>query len=130
MIIIGLCDRPLEGNTGDANIWCVHADGSGAVPLTRLRPTVPFIGSYGVTWSPDGLKLAFISDRALDGSNAQNTNEIRNVWVMNADGSGLKPLTRLTTALTTISSRVVSSPDSRKLARASLRPPSTCCGVD
>lgn len=108
--------RPLDGNVGNANIWVVNADGSGAHPLTKLARSVRFIGSYGVAWSPDGRRLAFISDRALDGSNAQNTNEITNVWVMNADGSGLRPLTKLTAALTQVSGPLVWSPDSRKLA--------------
>jgi Tol biopolymer transport system component len=111
--------RALDGNDAagwNANVWVVNSDGSGAVPLTRLGRSIRFVGSYGIAWSPGGSKLAFISDRALDGSNAQNTNEITNIWVVNADGSGLVPLTKLTAAHTYISEPVVWSPDSHKLA--------------
>ncbi|HZV60153.1 MAG TPA: hypothetical protein VFF42_07410, partial [Candidatus Eremiobacteraceae bacterium] len=55
------------------------------------------------------------SDRALDGSNQQNTAETKNIWVMNADGSGLMPLTKLTAANTSVTNPVW-SPDSRRLA--------------
>ena len=39
---------------------------------------------YGPTWSPDGRKIAFLSDR--DGT--------REVYVMNADGTGQLNVTR------------------------------------
>ena len=109
--------RSLDENSttlGSENIWVVNSDGSGAVPLTNAgRSTRIWHG--GIAWSPDGSKLAFVSDRALDGSAAPNLNEASNVWVVNADGSGLKPLTRFTDAKTPISVRVWSA-DSNKVA--------------
>ena len=47
-------------------------------------------------WSPDSRKLAYISSRALDGSDAGGGRF--NIWVMNVDGSGGLPLTRFTHA--------------------------------
>jgi len=72
------------------NIWVANADGSGAMPLTRLTP--PGGSSFQPAWSPDGSKIAFSSPRALDGSNASGTNEA-NIWVINSDGSGAVHLT-------------------------------------
>jgi TolB protein len=60
----------------EGTIDVVGADGSGAVTLAGD-------GSYEPAWSPDGSKIAFQSKR--DGS--------MNVYVMNADGSGVTKLT-------------------------------------
>jgi TolB protein len=87
-------NNPNTNNT--SNIWAMNADGSGAAPLTQL--TAPGADSLFPVWSPDGSKIAFQSRRALSGNNGTNTNNIRNIWVMNADGSGATPLTQLTAA--------------------------------
>ena len=61
------------------DIWTVSADGtSGTVPLV----TGPG-NNGGPSWSPDGRRLAFISDR--DGNSE--------IYVMNADGTGQTRLT-------------------------------------
>ena len=61
-------------------IYVVRADGSG---LRNLTPKP--VGAYAApAWSPDGRKIAFVSDR--DGNSE--------VYVMNADGSGQRSLTR------------------------------------
>ena len=114
--------RALNGsdaaNTNETfNIWVINADGSGATPLTKL--TAAGARSGGSVWSPDGSKIAFTSARALDGSDAVNTNSTFNVWVMNADGSGAIPLTKLTAAGT--SNSVAWSPDGSKIAFESQR---------
>src|SRR5260370_11906892 len=67
---------------------------SRVVPLTNLSKlntdsTLP-------AWSRDGRKIAFMSRRALDGSDTANPNLTNNIWVMNADGSGALALTRMT----------------------------------
>jgi Tol biopolymer transport system component len=79
-----------------SNIWVMNADGSAVRPLTTL--TAPGSGSTVPTWSPDGSKIAFESSRALDGSDAANLNTTVNIWVMNNDGTGATPLTKLTAA--------------------------------
>jgi TolB protein len=56
----------------------MNADGTGARKLTR-EPALDLSPS----WSPDGKRLAFVSDRA-------GTPQI---YVMNADGSGVRRLT-------------------------------------
>src|SRR5260370_24702794 len=76
------------------NVWVVNADGSGTTPLTKL--TANNADSFGPVRSTDGTKIAFNSSRALDGSDAANSNVTFNIWVMNADGSGAIPLTKLT----------------------------------
>ena len=76
-----------------SNIWIVNSDGAGARPLTRL--TAYGADSFGMRWSPDGKKIAFASRRALDGSDTANTKDSANIWVVNSDGSGARPLTKL-----------------------------------
>jgi Tol biopolymer transport system component len=93
--------RALDGsdalNTNKTqNIWVVNADGSGATPLTKLTATGA--GSALPLWSPGGTQIFFSSQRALDGTDAANTNPTRNIWVVNADGSGATPLTKITAA--------------------------------
>jgi Tol biopolymer transport system component len=77
---------------GVSNIWRINADGTGLAPLTRM--TAPSASSISPRWSPDGSRIVFTSAVSLDGSNAVNTGNVNNVWMVNADGSGLAPLTR------------------------------------
>ncbi|HLQ50669.1 MAG TPA: hypothetical protein VK129_04175, partial [Terriglobales bacterium] len=91
--------RALDGSdavntNGTRNVWVMNADGSGAIPLTKITATNAT--SSSPAWSPDGSKIAFDSSRALNGSDAVNTNNTLNIWVVNADGSGAIPLTKLT----------------------------------
>jgi hypothetical protein len=65
---------------GDFDIYTMNADGTGVAQVTN-DPAVDFNPS----WSPDGAKIAFASNR---GSPADF-----DVYVMNPDGSGVTPLT-------------------------------------
>jgi Tol biopolymer transport system component len=76
------------------NIWVMNADGSEQTSLTN-NYTAESVNPH---WSPDGSEVAFSSSLALDGSDAINTNGTVNIWVMKADGSGVRPLTKLTAA--------------------------------
>ena len=81
----------------------MKADGSG---LRNLTPKP--VGAYAApAWSPDGRKLAFVSDR--DGNSE--------VYVMNANGSGQRNLTRNPA----FDADPAWSPDGRKIAFVSNR---------
>lgn len=90
---------PLNGEAAPnsaQNLWVMNSDGSGALPLTpfdAVNVQVQF-----PVWSPDGTKIFFSSDGTVGGTNAENTNGTANIWVVNADGSGLTSLTKLTAA--------------------------------
>src|SRR5262249_46721306 len=105
-----------DNNIFASNVWVINADGSGAKPLTQLTAANTSL----VRWSPDGGKIAFGSFRALDGSDAPSTNFTDNIWVINADGSGVKPLTQLTAAAAS-SDGPVWSPDGSQITFTGLR---------
>lgn len=91
-------ERELDGSDTDgdsSNIWVINADGTGLKPLTTT--TSIKAASFMAQWSPDGSRIVFDSIRSLDGSDTGNTNQARNIWIMNADGTGLTPLTHATT---------------------------------
>lgn len=62
-------------------IWSVREDGALARPLPQ-----PSGVNTAAVWSPDGTQIAFVGQE--DPSDAYST-----LWVMNADGSALTPLT-------------------------------------
>jgi Tol biopolymer transport system component len=70
--------RP-KGLRWQTELYVMNTDGSGQRKLTRLSDSD---GSF--SWSPDGRRIAFVSDR--DGNDE--------VYVINTDGSGRRNLTR------------------------------------
>jgi Tol biopolymer transport system component len=76
------CNGPLEAHV-------MNADGSGQRNLTpRWRldgVTMPFLAGFPV-WSPDWRRVAFVRERGVHGYS--------DIYVMNADGSGRRRLTR------------------------------------
>jgi len=76
---------PQDGSGNGGEIHMANADGTDRRRLTNSLSW----GSWDPTWSPDGTRLAFVSlrHRALDGGGAPN------IYMMNADGSGVSRLT-------------------------------------
>jgi Tol biopolymer transport system component len=106
-LIAFLSSRSLDGsdaaNVGTTwNVWRMNADGTAQTPLTKATASKDGIISMSVPqWSPDGKQIVFSSVRSLDGSDAPSAAAIQNVWRVNADGTGLAPLTRSTAAPST-----------------------------
>ena len=71
---------------GNREIYVMAADGSAPRNLTRheARDAKP-------AWSPDGRRIAFVSDR--EGESEQDMLPSNDIFVMNADGSGVEQLT-------------------------------------
>jgi Tol biopolymer transport system component len=82
------------------DIWAVNSDGTALVNLSHsaARDAYP-------TWSPEGTRIVFSSNRARG----------RNLWIMNADGTGLRRLTR---GNRDADSAPTISPDGRRIAFA------------
>jgi Tol biopolymer transport system component len=82
-----------------SNIWTVNTDGTGLAALTRLTlsETGEFANNVSPQVSPDGNHIIFLSNKKLNPSDVLSA-PIWNLWVMNSDGSGSKPLTNLTAA--------------------------------
>lgn len=70
-------------------LFAVNADGSGATALTRPVTTLVdnLPSNVSAAWSPDGQHIVYLSSR-----DANNDRGDWRIWVMNADGSGQRPL--------------------------------------
>jgi Tol biopolymer transport system component len=79
--IVFVSDRDTGGK---ASLWVMNGDGSNQ---HRLTPRDFFWNETSPVWSPDGKRLAFQADRDVPVGN-------RELYVMNADATGLKRLTR------------------------------------
>ncbi len=76
---------------GDFEIFVMNVDGTGVIPLTgNDKP------DYAPRWSPDGTRIVFGSDPDHIGGRDVSYHGALEVMIMNADGSGLRPLTRHT----------------------------------
>lgn len=77
------CDYNSEVGDRTCDILTMNADGSEQINLTNS----PTISETNPVWSPDGSRIAFVSDIG-----AFN----QDIWVMNADGSNLVRVTQQT----------------------------------
>jgi Tol biopolymer transport system component len=68
------------------DLWVINSDGSGLKQLTHFKSDEARSHAYP---SPDGNRIAYVNHRRLEGSPLLHPN----IWVMNADGSGVMPLT-------------------------------------
>ncbi|MGQ0539589.1 MAG: TolB family protein [Gemmatimonadaceae bacterium] len=85
---------------GDLDIYVMHLDGSG---LRRLTTTPGYDG--GAWWSPDGSKIAYRAHHPADSSELAQYRDLLKqglvrpsrveLFVMNADGTGQRQITRL-----------------------------------
>jgi Tol biopolymer transport system component len=74
------------GGVGESDIYVMNADGSDVTRLTNLT-ALGLGGAHFAAWSPDGAKVVFNS--FFQGG----TTGTREIWVVNADGTGLTNLT-------------------------------------
>jgi TolB protein len=86
----------IPGGNADGNfeIFTINVDGTGLTQLTHSTGGIPdnFGGCSHPSFSPSGDKILFASDRDLiPGGNADGNQEL---FVMNADGSGLAQVTK------------------------------------
>ena len=93
-----------RGVNHDDEIYVMNADGLGQTNLSNSSSS----DEWGPAWSPDGKKIAFNSTR--------ETQHLPQLFVINADGSGLKRLTEREAEYPTW------SPDGTKIAFMSSEP--------
>lgn len=85
-------NQPTPSNPyGHDEIWVMNADGSNQIQLTAATGTPT--GGEHPSWSPDGSKIAFDSDRNACNCGAGHYH----IYTMNADGSNQVQLTSLGT---------------------------------
>lgn len=76
---IAYCASEANQN-GVANVWTASADGARTTRVTsNLDSALQFDSPF---WSPDGLRLAFVSEAAIHSNSGRNT---RSLWVTNGE---------------------------------------------
>jgi eukaryotic-like serine/threonine-protein kinase len=74
--------------SGTSQLFLVNTDGTGLAQLTDIER-----GACQPSWSPDGLQLVFISPCGGRGEFFETIYNESSLYVINADGTGLKQLT-------------------------------------
>ena len=75
--------------TKSFDIYTMNPNGTGLVRLTDGFRTTPPSYSIQPAWSPDGKKIAFVTDRGSPGPGVG----LMEIYVMNVDGTGVARLT-------------------------------------
>lgn len=83
--------------TSSFNLWTSLADGTSPTHLT-VNTAANLDSDDPPRFSPDGTKIVFASKMALSGSANGTATSSYNIWLANADGSGLTHLTANTNA--------------------------------
>lgn len=78
---------------GDSEVFVVDANGSN---LRQLTQSPQGFGAFGPQISSDGQRVAFISRADYACANCDNADESAEVFLINADGSGLFQVTNMT----------------------------------
>lgn len=76
--------------SGIAQIYLVNVDGTGEAQITNIEA-----GACQPAWSPDGKQLVFISPCAGRGEFYETIYNESSLYVINADGTGLRALTQI-----------------------------------
>lgn len=100
----------VSDRTGDPEIYLINLDGTGFQKITDIAE-----GACQPAWSPDGMRLVFVSPCAKN----KETYRGSSLFLMNADGSGLTPL--MEKLVPGGDYDPAWSPDGKKIAFTSLR---------
>jgi len=101
-----------SSRSGKPQIYLVGSDGANLVQLTQLEN-----GACQPAWSPDGSQLVFISPCSGRGDFSNNIYTDSSLFVINADGTGMKQLMNVPGA----DFEPDWSPDGKKIAFTSIR---------
>jgi len=79
-----------SARSGVPQIYLINTDGTGLQLITTMEN-----GACQPAWSPDGAQLVFISPCLTRGEFFENTYNDASLYMINADGAGLKQLTTI-----------------------------------
>jgi dipeptidyl aminopeptidase/acylaminoacyl peptidase len=81
-----------KANNRVTHLWRINADGTGLVQLTNGQRN-----ESAPAWSPDGTRIAFITQRA--GSESEEAGQVAQIFLINNSGGEAEQLTRHETAV-------------------------------
>ena len=78
-------------------LYVMRSDGTDTTPLaqTNVGYYVPYAGPYDASWSPDGRRIAFVRGFAKYQAYGGPDHPRAAIYVINADGTGLRRLTKV-----------------------------------